>query len=429
MYPTSNLSIKEGGILKVPLAKLGKWFHKIYGVVQFTEQDFDDIIKNFRNNLLGHTPYLTFGHEKENNLSSIDADRKHGDMIGFTQEEDTLFGLFKASTEAYNDVMSGKYDFSSGEFIREFLDKNSGENKGTTLMRVALTNSPFIPNFKTVQALSQNNEDSNIVFTMSLNMENQEPITTTENPQDLSINNQDSSSESIQSIESIDTKKEEDIPTNTIETLSNITSEEVIKKTINKEREIEKKEIVNMNEPIPYNANSFSVDGLVEDISSKIEKKYERTLHNLEILVQDLQNQIIEKDKVLQKTASLNQAQAYSLSKAQEEVLKAQEKVTEDYLIGEGVSPVLIQKFSQLREAIISNNSVIKLSEGGVDKEITLVQALSNLLVDAVNTPSISFDQIGSSTSIYQDPTGLLSVAEATIRRNNQLIRERQQNK
>ena len=130
--------------LRIPLAKKGKWFHDHYGTVEFSDKDFESIITNYRENVLGFDPYATYGHLDEE-PGSTDSHRKRGDLKDIEVDGDVLYGRFEVPEETYNAVKERQFEYSSGEFIRNFSDKATGNKKGTAFLRVALTNSPFIP--------------------------------------------------------------------------------------------------------------------------------------------------------------------------------------------------------------------------------------------------------------------------------------------
>jgi hypothetical protein len=154
------------GKLRVPQAKIGTWKHNTYGEVTFTMEKFTEAITNFENDVLGFEPYLTFGHPIESSdvnsydefietAEALDGQRKRGDLEQLRIEGDMLVGYYTPKSEAYDAVSRGEYEYSSGEFLTNFTDKNTGVNRGTVLVRTALTNAPFIPHREKVVALSQ----------------------------------------------------------------------------------------------------------------------------------------------------------------------------------------------------------------------------------------------------------------------------------
>ena len=138
---TQNLSLLKPNLIKVPFVKKGSWNHDVYGKVEFTDKDIEELITNYKNNVTGFTPYLTLGHLDEE-LNSTDSHRKRGDLNDIIVEGDTTFGVFEVNDEIYDRVQNGEYEYSSGEFHRKFKDRETGNEVGTTVLRVALTNSP-----------------------------------------------------------------------------------------------------------------------------------------------------------------------------------------------------------------------------------------------------------------------------------------------
>ena len=154
------------GKLRVPQAKIGTWKHNTYGEVTFTMEKFTEAITNFENDVLGFEPYLTFGHPIESSdvnsydefietAEALDGQRKRGNLEQLRIEGDMLVGYYTPKSEAYDAVSRGENEYSSGEFLTNFTDKNTGVNRGTVLVRTALTNAPFIPHREKVVALSQ----------------------------------------------------------------------------------------------------------------------------------------------------------------------------------------------------------------------------------------------------------------------------------
>ena len=143
---------KKPKLLKVPLAEVGKWFHKKWNTINFTSEYFEKAISNYKNNVLKHNPYLTYGHLKE--PYSVDSERRRGELVDLVFEDKYLFGIFDATEEAYTFVKDREYLYASAEIIPEFIDKDTGKNVGPVILRAALTNSPFLPANKEVLALS-----------------------------------------------------------------------------------------------------------------------------------------------------------------------------------------------------------------------------------------------------------------------------------
>jgi len=147
--------------LKIPVARLGTWHHPRYGRVSFRQSDFNDMKRNFTNSEAGFKPYLTYGHVQgaqehlEKYPPTIDGSISRGTLKELLQEGDVLYGIFIPTNQTIVDqIKESGYRHASGEFTRGAMSKNSGQNIGTLLTAVALTNAPYLPNLPLATTLS-----------------------------------------------------------------------------------------------------------------------------------------------------------------------------------------------------------------------------------------------------------------------------------
>jgi len=147
-------------LLKVPIAVLGKWVHPEYGEVEFRQEDFSDILQNWSNNVTGYEPPLFLGHP--NDVNATEGAPSVGFLENVFQDASTLYGLFDPVDDTiFNEVQKGSYRYSSAEIYRNALSKNTGDQIGTLLRGVALTNRPFLTGMPRVEAVHQQfSEDS-----------------------------------------------------------------------------------------------------------------------------------------------------------------------------------------------------------------------------------------------------------------------------
>jgi len=166
-YKSQNFSNTPRPMLKIPVAKLGSWVHTVYKKVEFTQRDFDEMIRNFKNDVLGFPPYCRYGHSKYPN--SVDAEPSVGEVKDLVQEGNILYSIVEPNNdETVEEIRTKKYRFSSPELTRNFIDKNTGKNLGTVLTAISLTNAPFLPNLPDNQVLSINCPDSKDFFVLNL---------------------------------------------------------------------------------------------------------------------------------------------------------------------------------------------------------------------------------------------------------------------
>lgn len=137
--------------LKIPIMKVGKWVHEVYGEINNTEKTLSEITSNFRERKAGFEAPLYLGHPKDEH--SVGGAPSEGYLTEIIQEGDTLFGYWDVNETIYGMVKDGKYRYSSAELARHYKDRKTGKGVGTVLLGMALTNTPFM-DLPELQALS-----------------------------------------------------------------------------------------------------------------------------------------------------------------------------------------------------------------------------------------------------------------------------------
>lgn len=418
---TQSLSTLNSNLIKVPFVKKGSWKHDVYGEVKFTDKDIEELVTNYKNNVTGFTPYLTLGHLDEE-LNSTDSHRKRGNLNDIIVEGDTTFGIFEVNDEIYSRVQKGEYEYSSGEFHRKFKDRETGKEVGTTVLRVALTNSPFLPfgNDK-IQTLSNEAENcpetkENFVFLLSLDTSNSdmkakdkteaeqsvEPLLT--EPQEITINPEVEVEPILQKtpIENITLLNKESI----MSTENNVAeTKEVILEAKNEAPTevaapvvLEAAEVVVQKETkveVPQNQGDAILTNLttqlqkVQDMYAKQLEVANNTINALTQKVEALSDKLVGQEQV---------TQAFSNSMS-----AAQERSMIQNLQNNGVLPTNIQRFVALKNAFQSadNKNIVKFSVGTGSEvkevETNLIDAVAELLISASNQTPLVEQQLGVS--------------------------------
>lgn len=350
------------GKLRVPQAKIGTWKHNTYGEVTFTMEKFTEAITNFENDVLGFEPYLTFGHPIESSdvnsydefietAEALDGQRKRGDLEQLRIEGDMLVGYYTPKAEAYDAVSRGEYEYSSGEFLTNFTDKKTGVNRGTVLVRTALTNAPFIPHREKVVALSQSPQTiAGAVFKLSAV-----------------------------------------IPQQTIPNQTTMSNEIIMETTETPE-----------TEPVPATEPSLvAAKDALESMRLSLEAVYEEKLAAMTKAQSDVIATLTRQLETIEEKLLMTQsvAQAYSTEVSVREKARRAKR-----LESRGVPPALIERFSLLADALQSGSRVIKLStEAGGERDVT--NELEELLDIAVNSQPVVVQQYGQSAATR--PSGL----------------------
>jgi hypothetical protein len=280
-------------------------------------------------------------------------------------------------------------------------------------MRVALTNSPFIPFGDTkVEALSTNATEQgclpspiSYVIKLSTDIENiQSDLEIKDNPEPVNM-------------------QEEKTPEQLSEELvEKITPEKSFESsTVEPAKVVEEKRVEAPTAVNPLSTfNLTDVTSLIESVTNKasesfkanldaVTSKYETVISGLNQQIDGLKTQLTSQQEV---------TQAFSTS------LSNQAK-NQEYkeLAASGVSANLIQKFSQIQSAIETKQSVIKLSTKAADgqvleSELSLVKAVKELLLDAVTTEQVQLHQYGQTA---KTASGFMADLQNLAARNREL--------
>jgi len=343
-----RVEVVGDNILKIPLAKKGKWKHDSYGIVSFSDEDFNNSVANYKEDALGFEPYVTFGHLNDENPAATDAELKKGNLSKLYIEDDIFYGEFIAKPDAIALVANNDYEYSSAEFVRNLTDKVSGEKRGCAFHRVALTNSPFLP-FNTesgvYEKLSIDCSQDIIPFVVK-----------------LSINT-----------EIVNPMPEEILPTVEEPAAALATATATV-------------------DPAPTTTQLvLNPEALLASIE-KLKDSYTVALTGAKETIESLKSEIEQlKNRVANQEVA---AQAFSTS-----VSNQQKEAIYDDLAKQGVAPAVVQAFSQVIGSLDSSNT-IKLSLGeGQEKELSVLESVIEMLKQASTLGKVEYQQFGQSNA------------------------------
>jgi hypothetical protein len=453
------LEIESKNILNIPVAKVGKWYRN-NRVISFTMKDLKSMVDNFKKRVLSFNPFLTYGHLVD--TASIDSHRKKGDILDLYIKGNTLWAKAITKEDTYESILKGEYEHSSGEFILDYTNPNTGMKTGAVLLRLALTNSPFLPLGK-IEALSLDVNDNIEVFSIQVDvpkviMENIEEVNPIKEPlEDSTVIEvpleQSKEPEPITEVQieaSLDSKVEEFVVKSTskaeplvkeelltkeelkveppVEVVpQSPTSKEDNKENLSispKEKPNKKKNMPQISDPTP---NEINIQSLVDSLKTQLEATYAAQLERLSIQNESLVKQLEAKETQVEELSVQAKTQSLSLSATHQQMLHVQDGIFEDYLIANGAPPVIINKAKELRNAILAGDNIIKLSnDEGQEVEYTYSQYISDLVVSALKIYPIEPSQTGVSrfsiTNAPFDSNGSHLFLNEIIRRNKEKV-------
>ena len=128
----------------VEVLRVGKWF---YGgrEIEFTEKDLKNIVNNFKKGIRPQPPteiVVDYNH------GSMDIEPDKSKAAGWVKDvffkDGSLYAKIKWTPRAIDYILNDEFRYVSAEIDPNYTDKKSGEDKGMTLLAIALTNRPFI---------------------------------------------------------------------------------------------------------------------------------------------------------------------------------------------------------------------------------------------------------------------------------------------
>lgn len=444
--PNEKFTLDSGtNLVRIPIAKKGSWYHSKYGVVEFNDDDFESLQRNFESNTLGYKPYITFGHLHEEHQST-DSQRKKGELVRFDKEGETLFGIFSAKEDALEAIKAGDYEFASGEFIRQFKDKDTGDERGLVFERGALTNSPFIPFDEKDKALALSNNDITC-FKLSMNIASiEEPPVKVEQKAPETEPQQETKEEIKDKVETdkdlpateeptqepqkaeavVEQKpeeqpiiqKESDMPENKHNLSSSVatpesetaTQPEVKEETKEvKETVTEQKDTNEVVEPkVETKSESAPQETKAEqpDIEALVKQAVESAVSDYKTQISDLKSQVENQEKL---------SNQFSQRIAQEQKL-----ALSNSLASVGVPPALIDRLHLIRQALSNQSNTIKLSQGEKEVDVDVLTAVTTLLTDALGVEPVQENQVGQVKTQQEDE--IMESLRSIASRNRKLV-------
>lgn len=176
LKPFKFSETEQGKKLRIPVVVRGSYKHSEYGEVDFSQETIDTIVNNFNKQVAGFEPPVFLGHPI--NTNSMEAHPAIGFIYSLSQEDGILWAETEPVDEqAYEDIKSGKFRYASAEIIRDYKSKFDDSKLGPTLVGLAVTNRPFIPNMPRIQVHSDSSNCTENFSIKQFNLLNDKMIT------------------------------------------------------------------------------------------------------------------------------------------------------------------------------------------------------------------------------------------------------------
>jgi len=122
-------------LVDIEMLRVGKFNHKIYGEIDVTQEMLESLVNNFKENVVGRDISFDWNHE---------AKQASAWLKDVRVEDGVLIGSVDFTESGKKSVESKEYGYFSIEYSDNYIDAESGDEYGPTILGGALTNRPFI---------------------------------------------------------------------------------------------------------------------------------------------------------------------------------------------------------------------------------------------------------------------------------------------
>ena len=144
----SNVQLKEKDdslVSDIQIFKTGEFFNTDYGDFEITAKDLENIEQNFSEGKRPKAPtemVVDYEHDSAHRVGPSPAAGWVRNV--FRKGRNLLFATVEWTKKAAEMIKNGEYKFVSPEYHYNYVDKETKEKLGPTLLAVALTNRPFL---------------------------------------------------------------------------------------------------------------------------------------------------------------------------------------------------------------------------------------------------------------------------------------------
>lgn len=148
----ANKQSPQGAPRRIQLARIGKFKHENYGKFEITPTMLENFKKNFDRKVRGIDIAIDYKHENQDKAAGWFENLEVGqDSSG----KPALFGEVKWTPEGSRSVGEKEFRYISPEFTPNYVDNETGEAHGPTLLGAGLTNRPFLKRMAPAVELSE----------------------------------------------------------------------------------------------------------------------------------------------------------------------------------------------------------------------------------------------------------------------------------
>lgn len=143
--------------ITLQIMREGVFMHPWFGKFNITPKMLNKFCSNYKKKVLGVDIALDYSHKAGDEAAGWFTDLFCKPDVN-DKKKTALFGTVKLTPKAVQKINEREFRYTSADFSENFLDNETGEEKGPVLYGAALTNRPFIKGMDSVIQLSEENE-------------------------------------------------------------------------------------------------------------------------------------------------------------------------------------------------------------------------------------------------------------------------------
>lgn len=161
---------------QIEIMRTGTWKHPLYGTFTITENDLDDFIRHFDENVRGIDISIDLEHgETERKGASA------GWFKSLKKQGNSLFGEIEWTDLGKEKLKAKEYKYFSPEFKFSYKDHETGKKYSNVLMGGGLTNRPFIKNMQPVLLsedvqLEEHQNNTGVIYIQNIEKERNDKV-------------------------------------------------------------------------------------------------------------------------------------------------------------------------------------------------------------------------------------------------------------
>jgi hypothetical protein len=145
------VDLDDTSAVDIEMLRVGTFKHKAYGELKITAEMLEAMVKNFNDEVIGREVSFDWNHK---------AEEASGWLKDLKVEDGKLIGTTELTDKGIGSISAKEYGYFSIEYSDNYVDAETGDEYGPTILGGALTNRPFMTKLKKIEFSSKDDDVS-----------------------------------------------------------------------------------------------------------------------------------------------------------------------------------------------------------------------------------------------------------------------------